>query len=63
MFGIGKKNKTQYLRLTEKEIKELEKNMTRKERKEFRKKLRQVQNDQMWDSLMELEFLDEDLFE
>jgi hypothetical protein len=63
MFGIGKKNKTQCVRLTEKEIRELEKNMTRKKRKEFRKRIRQAQNDQMWDSLMELEFLDEDLFE
>jgi hypothetical protein len=61
MFGSGKK--TQYAKLTQKEIKALEKNMSRKELKEFRKRLKQAQNDQMWDGLMELEFLDEDLFE
>lgn len=37
MFGLGKKNKTYGVRLTEKQIRELEKNMRRKELKEFRK--------------------------
>jgi hypothetical protein len=62
MFGKNKK-KTHFEKLTKKEIKELEKNMSRKELKEFRKRLKQAQNDQMWDGLMDLEFLDEDLFE
>jgi hypothetical protein len=61
MFGSGKK--TQYVKLTQKEIRALEKNMSRRERKEFRKRQKQAQDDLMWDQLMALEFLDEDLFE
>lgn len=37
MFGFGNKNKTYDVRLTEKQIRELEKNMSRSELKEFRK--------------------------
>jgi hypothetical protein len=61
MFGSGKR--TQYAKLTQKEIKELEKNMSKKERKEFRKRQKQAKDELMWDQLMALEFLDEDLFE
>jgi hypothetical protein len=61
MFGSGKR--TQYAKLTQKEIKELEKNMSKKERKEFRKRQKQAKDDLMWEQLMALEFLDEDLFE
>ena len=35
MFGFGKSNKTHDVRLTEKEIRELKKNMSRSELKEF----------------------------
>jgi hypothetical protein len=59
---FGSKKKTQYVKLTQKEIKELEKNMSRRERKEFRKRQKQAKDDLMWDQLMALEFLDEDLF-
>jgi hypothetical protein len=62
MFGSGKK-KTQYVKLTEKEIKELEKNMSRSELKKFRKRQKQAKNDLMWDTLMAAEFLDDDLFD
>jgi hypothetical protein len=61
MFG-GKK-KTQYVKLTKKEIQELEKNMSKSELKEFRKRQKKVKNDLMLDTLMAAEFLDEDLFE
>jgi hypothetical protein len=61
MFGSGKK--TQYAKLTQKEIKALEKTMSKKELKEFRKRQKQVRDEQMWNQLMALEFLDEDLFE
>jgi hypothetical protein len=61
MFGSGKK--TQYAKLTQKEIKELEKTMSKKELKEFRKRQKQAKDELMWDQLMALEFLDEDLFE
>jgi hypothetical protein len=61
MFGSDKK--TQYVKLTQKEIKALEKNMSKRELKEFRKRQKQAQDDRMWEQLMALEFLDEDLFE
>jgi hypothetical protein len=61
MLGSGNK-KTQYVKLTKKEIKELEKNMNRSELKEFRKRQKQ-ENDLMWDTLMAVEFLDDDSFE
>jgi hypothetical protein len=37
--------------------------MSKRELKEFRKRQKQVKDDLMWDQLMALEFLDEDLFE
>jgi hypothetical protein len=61
MFGSGKT--MQYAKLTQKEIKTLEKTMSKKELKEFRKRQKQAKDDLMWERLMELEFLDEDLFE
>lgn len=51
MFGFGRNN-THDVRLTEKEIKELEKNMTRSELKEFRKRQKQARADREWDWLM-----------
>ena len=38
MFGFGKKKKEQDVRLTEEELEELKKNMTRSERKEFERR-------------------------
>jgi hypothetical protein len=61
MFGRSKK--TQYVKITQKEIKALEKNMSKTELKEFRKRQKQAKDDLMWDHIMALEFLDEDLFE
>ena len=58
MFGLGKKNKTYDVRLTEKQIKELEKNMSRSELKEFRKR-QQAENDRFWDAMMLAELLDD----
>ena len=58
MFGLGKKNKTYDVRLTEKQIKELEKNMSRSELKEFRKR-QQAENDRFWDVMMLAELLDD----
>jgi hypothetical protein len=61
MFGSGKK--TKYVKLTQKEIKALEKRMSRRELKEFRRRQKQAQDELMWDTLMAAELLDEDLFE
>ena len=44
MFGFGK-SKTQDVRLTEKEINELKKNMSRSELKEFEKRQKQARAD------------------
>jgi hypothetical protein len=60
---FGRKKKTQYAKLTEREIKILEKSMSKRELKEFRKRQKQARDKNMLDQLMELEFLDEDLFE
>ncbi len=51
MFGFGKK-KEYDVRLTEKQIRELTKNMSRRDRKEFEKKQRRAQADREWDALM-----------
>lgn len=59
MFGLGKKNKTYDVRLTEKQIKELEKNMSRSELKEFRKRQQQAESDRFWDAMMLAELLDD----
>lgn len=59
MFGLGKKNNTYDVRLTEKQIKELEKNMSRSELKEFRKRQQQAESDRFWDAMMLAELLDD----
>lgn len=59
MFGLGKKNKTYDVRLTEKQIKELEKNMSRSEFKEFKKRQQQAESDRFWDAMMLAELLDD----
>ena len=59
MFGFGK-NKEYDVRLTEKQMRELEKTMTRSERKEFEKRKRQAQSDREWDALMMAEFFMDD---
>lgn len=58
MFGFGKEE-TKYVKLTEKDIKELEKNMSRSERKEFRRRLEQEHADREWDLLCMMEMLDD----
>lgn len=60
MFGFGNKNKTQDVRLTEKEIRELKKNMSRSELKEFEKRQKQARADREWDLLMMADLLGED---
>ena len=59
MFGFGK-SKTQDVRLTEKEIKELKKKMSRSELKEFVKRQKQAESDRFWDAVCMAELLDED---
>ena len=58
MFG----NKKKYnVTLTEKQIKELTKNMSSKQRREFIKRFKQAQSDREWDMLMIMEvFMDDD---
>lgn len=58
MFGFGK-SKTQDVRLTEKEINELKKNMSRSELKEFEKRQKKAEADRDWDLFMMAELLDD----
>ena len=58
MFGLGKA-KTSDVRLTDKEIKELEKNMSPSELKEFRKRQAKAEADRDWDLFMLADLLDE----
>lgn len=60
MFGFGKSNKTHDVRLTEKEIRELKKNMSRSELKEFEKRQKQAIADRDWDLLLMTDVLDDD---
>ena len=59
MFGFGK-SKTQDVRLTEKEIRDLKKNMSRSELKEFEKRQKQAERDRFWDAVCMAELLDDD---
>ena len=59
MFGFGKSN-SQDVRLTEKEIKELKKNMSRSELKEFEKRQKRAEADRDWNLFMMADFLDDD---
>ena len=58
MFG----NKKKYnVSLSEKQIKELTKNMSSKQNKEFAKRCKEAQSDREWDMLMMMEvFMDDD---
>ena len=56
MFG---KKKDTYVKLSEKEVKELEKNMSPKELKEFRKRQNEAESDRFWDAMMMAELLDD----
>lgn len=58
MFGFGK-SKTQDVRLTEKEIRELKKNMSRSELKEFEKRQKQAERDRFWNAVCMAELLDD----
>lgn len=59
MFGFGK-NKEYDVRLTEKQIRDLTKNMSKSERRAFEKKQRQAEDDREWDQLMMMGiFMDE----
>ena len=60
MFGFGK-SREQDVRLTEKEIRELKKNMSRSELKEFEKRQKRAERDRFWDAVCMAELLgDED---
>lgn len=59
MFGFGNKNRTQDVRLTEKEINELKKHMTRSDLKELEKCQKQVERDRFWDAVIMAELLDD----
>ena len=59
MFGFGK-SREQDVRLTEKEIRELKKNMSRSELKEFEKRQKQAERDRFWDAVCMAELLDDE---
>ena len=59
MLGFGK-SKEYDVRLTEKQMQELAKNMTKQERKEFNKRQKQAQADREWDALMMAELFFDD---
>ena len=60
MFGFGKKKKEHDVRLTEEELEQLKKNMTRSERQEFERRQRKAKSDRYWDAMcMEEDFFDD----
>lgn len=58
MFGFEKK--TYDVRLTEKQMKELEKNMSKSELKEFKKRQKDAEKDRFWDAMIMGEIFDDD---
>ncbi len=59
MFGLGK-TKEYDIRLTEKQVREVTKNMSKQERKEFDKRQKQAKSDREWDALMMAELFFDD---
>lgn len=59
MFGFGKNDKTKDVRLTEKQIEELKKNMTKSELKEFNKRQKDAERDKFWDAMIMADLLDD----
>ena len=59
MFG-SKKNKEYDVRLTEKQLQRLTKDMSRSECKEFKKRQRQAEADRQWDSMIMSELFIDD---
>ncbi len=59
MFGFGKE-KERDVRLTEREIRDLKKNMTRSERREFEKRQERAQADREWEEIMLFDLFEED---
>ena len=59
MLGFGK-SKTQDVRLTEKEIRELKKNMSRSELKEFEKRQKRAESERFWDAVCMAELFEDD---
>ena len=51
MFG-SKKNREYDVRLTEKQLQQIAKDMSRSERKEFEKRQRQAEADRQWDAMI-----------
>lgn len=63
MFGFGrKKNNDKFVKLSDKEIKKLEKGMSKKELKEFRKRQKDARSDALWEETIMQELFDEDYF-
>lgn len=59
MFGFGK-NKEYDVRLTEKQMRDLTKNMSKSGRKAFEKRQRQAEDDREWNQFMMMEvFMDD----
>ena len=59
MFG-AKKNKEYDVCLTEKQLQQLTKDMSRSERKEFEKRQRQAESDRQWDAMITSELFMDD---
>lgn len=51
MFG-SKKNKEYDVRLTEKQLQQITKDMSRSDRKEFEKRQRRAEADRQWDAMI-----------
>ena len=59
MFG-SKKNKEYDVRLTEKQMKQITKDMSRSERKEFEKRQKQAEADRQWEAMIMSELFMDD---
>ena len=59
MFGFGR-DKDRDVRLTEKQIRELTKNMSRRELREFERKQEEAEADRQWDEMMFSTLFDDD---
>ena len=60
MFGFGTRSKGSNVRLAEKQMREVTKNMSRSERRQFERQQAEAEDDLEWDMLMMMEAFDED---
>ena len=60
MFGFGKKEKEYDVRLTESQVRDLTRNMSKKEKRDFESRQRIAEDDRFWDAMLMADLFEDD---